>query len=251
MQPANLDVPPARARIGLIIPSSNRLSEPQFQRHAPDGVAVHFTRMRMTGSYRAPIDTLLPAVRQSALLLADARCDLIVFHCTGTSMEEGLEAEQTIVDAIAQATGKIATTTATAILAALRHFQASRVVVVSPYVRRTHERELEFLSQAGLEIVREGNLGLAGSDHYLSITPDQWIAETLARAEPSADAYLLSCTNIRALGAIEPLERALDRPVIASNQATLWHALRRLAVADQVAGLGRLLHQSQAPAMRA
>jgi maleate cis-trans isomerase len=37
-----------QARIGLIIPSSNRLTEPQFHRFAPPGFGIHATRLRMT-----------------------------------------------------------------------------------------------------------------------------------------------------------------------------------------------------------
>jgi maleate cis-trans isomerase len=41
--------PLVRARVGLIIPSSNCLTEPHTQRYAPPGVQVHVTRLRMTG----------------------------------------------------------------------------------------------------------------------------------------------------------------------------------------------------------
>ena len=41
-----------RARIGLIIPSSNRMTEPQFHRYAPAGVSVHVARVQMTGQYK-------------------------------------------------------------------------------------------------------------------------------------------------------------------------------------------------------
>jgi maleate cis-trans isomerase len=34
-----------KARIGLIIPSSNRMTEAQFHRYAPAGVAVHVARV--------------------------------------------------------------------------------------------------------------------------------------------------------------------------------------------------------------
>jgi hypothetical protein len=40
-----------KARIGLIIPSSNRMSEPQFQLLAPDGLAVYVTRLQMPGPW--------------------------------------------------------------------------------------------------------------------------------------------------------------------------------------------------------
>ena len=59
-------LPPLRARVGLIIPSSNRLSEPQFQRYAPSGVQLHVTRLRMTGPHKAPLDELLPRIADAA-----------------------------------------------------------------------------------------------------------------------------------------------------------------------------------------
>ena len=36
-----------QARIGLIIPSGNRLTEPQFNRYAPAGLTVHIARARV------------------------------------------------------------------------------------------------------------------------------------------------------------------------------------------------------------
>ena len=71
--------------------------------------------------------------------------------------------------------------------------------------------------------------------------PDVWLDVTLGEADPRADAYLLSCTNIHSIGLIEDLERQLERPVITSNQATLWYSLRICGLADRVLGLGRLM----------
>ena len=51
----------------------------------------------------------------------------------------------------------------------------------------------------------------------------------------------LSCTNVRTLEVIEPLERELGRPVVTSNQAGLWHALRLVGVDAAIPGYGRLL----------
>ncbi|MBI4490812.1 MAG: hypothetical protein HY694_17145 [Deltaproteobacteria bacterium] len=59
------------AQIGLIIPSSNRLTEPQFQRYAPPEVGVHITRLRMTGRYHSLPQTLerpLPGLRLYSLI---------------------------------------------------------------------------------------------------------------------------------------------------------------------------------------
>ena len=95
----------ARARIGLIIPSSNRLSEPQFRRFLPADIAVHVTRLRMTGKHRKPLEDLLRDVEDAAGALGDAKCDSIVFHCTANSMEHGPEGEKRILDTVAAASG--------------------------------------------------------------------------------------------------------------------------------------------------
>ena len=55
-----IDVP--AARIGLIIPSVNRLSEPQFTHFAPIGLGVHVTRARIAGKWRKPIAELIRLV---------------------------------------------------------------------------------------------------------------------------------------------------------------------------------------------
>ena len=43
-----------------------------------------------------------------------------------------------------------------------------------------------------------------------------------------ADGYFLSCTNTRMIEAIEDLERDLGKPVINSNQATIWACLKQI-----------------------
>ncbi|MDX6330283.1 MAG: maleate isomerase, partial [Streptomycetaceae bacterium] len=56
-----------------------------------------------------------------------------------------------------------------------------------------------------------------------------------------AEGYFLSCTALRSAEIIEELEAELGKPVVTSNQAMVWHALRTGGVADPVPGYGRLL----------
>ncbi|MEE8332960.1 MAG: hypothetical protein V3R85_03850 [Alphaproteobacteria bacterium] len=231
---------PVRARFGMIVPSSNRMAEPHAGRYAPAGVVSHTTRLRMTGEHFMALDELLPQVAIAAELLADANCDPIVFHCTANSMAEGVAGEKRIVQTIEQATGRMATTTASATMAAFAALGARRVVLVSPYRRSTHEHELEFLDQAGFEIVGERNLDLAGSDAYCGMTPDAWVETLAAMKDDRADVYFASCANIRAIEALEQIEAVLDRPVVTSNQLVIWQALRLAGLDDAVPGLGRL-----------
>jgi len=40
---------------------------------------------------------------------------------------------------------------------------------------------------------------------------------------------------------VETLERAVGKPVLTTNNMTLWHALRKIGVREGVPGFGRLL----------
>jgi maleate isomerase len=198
----------------------------------------------MTGHSQGDLSALLPRIIDAAETLADARCDVIVFHCTAVSMASGLEWNQTINDAIGRATERIASSTATALLAAFEAVNARRLVLVSPYDQTTHDHEISFLTEAGFDIVRDRAMNVGGSDMFIATPPEFWLESTLALADPRADAYLLSCTNINSLEVIEELERMLDRPVITSNQAALWHSLRVTGADDNIPALGRLFRLS-------
>src|SRR5437868_3827419 len=109
-----------RARIGFIIPSSNRMVEPQMQRFMPAGVVPHFTRIGMTGRHKAPLERLLPRIIEAAELLNDSKCNVIVLQCTGTSMSGGVDMDQRVVDEIGKRTGQLALSTASALTAAFK-----------------------------------------------------------------------------------------------------------------------------------
>src|SRR6202051_1374547 len=90
---ANAEESGMTARIGLIIPSSNRMVEEEMVRHVPPGVTAHVARLRMTGAHRVSLDALLPQVKETAATLIDARCDVVAFHCTANSTSEGMAGE--------------------------------------------------------------------------------------------------------------------------------------------------------------
>src|SRR6266581_1158102 len=120
------------ARVGLIIPSSNRMVEQEMVPAFPEGIQPHVTRLRMTGADRGPLDQLLPRIEEATRTLADAKCEVIAFHCTANSMQEGKGGEERILSAMTEAGTARATTTATAVGRALQALDARRIVLVTP-----------------------------------------------------------------------------------------------------------------------
>ena len=106
----------ASARIGMIIPSVNSMTEPQFNRFAPPGLTVHVARARVAGPWKRPLPEMADEIASAARLLSDVAPDLIVFHCTDTSMTQGPQGEGRILDIVHDATGIEAVATSRLVL---------------------------------------------------------------------------------------------------------------------------------------
>ena len=228
-----------RMRLGMLLPSSNPVGEPEVDAMLPPGISFNPTRLRLAGSSAKELLAMTEKVEEGASLLADAGVDMIAFNCTAVSTFDEAMAENIRVR-ISAASGVPAISTADGILAGFKAFGVKRVVLVTPYIDSVNDREIAFLARHGIEVLSHSGLGLSEGQGMASIEPGEWYRRALALENAQADAYFLSCTAIRVLPIIEALERDLDKPVVTSNQALVWHALRTSGFRDVLPGLGKL-----------
>lgn len=229
-----------RLRVGVVVPSGNVIAEPELTAMLPTGVAPFVTRLRLRGSSDAELTAMLDDLAPATGLLTDARVDLLVFHCTAvTTYSPALGA--TIAAQMTEMSGIPATTTADALVTALRTLGAQRVVLLTPYVPAVHQREVQFLTWHGFDVVADAALGVDTNAEMAALQPGELFDFALRNRHPDADAYLLSCTALRTAEIIAPLEAELGCPVVTSNQVTVWHALRLGGIEDTLHGYGKLL----------
>jgi len=237
-----------RARIGVLVPPGNPTVEPELYRMAPSGVSVHFARLDSSSSASAPgahggmedrtqayVDSL-PAV---APVLGAVNPAIVALAFTAASYSNGFAREAALADRIASLTGSPALTAAQAILAALEHLGVKRLALGTPYPESISAMGRAYWEAAGLTVV--GYARLIGVTNIYDESEER--AYRLARQAdvPDADAVLLSGTGLPTIGVLELLERDLGKPVVSSNQALLWRALRMAGVREPVPGFGRLL----------
>ena len=240
-------LPTPRARIGMIIPSVNSMTEPQFNHFAPPGLGVHVARARVAGEWKRPLATMAEEIAAAAKLLADVAPDLIVFHCTDTSMTQGPQGEGRILDIVQDATGIEALATSRLVLEALQALGLHSLLLLSPY--KSNQAVIDYLSATGFAVVHDVALGLKALE-FAAVTPREWVELARTHDQREADGIFLSCTNTRQIEAIEDIERALGKPVVNSNQAVLWGCVKRLKSAfaplPAMPRLGRLMRHMDA-----
>ena len=239
-----------RARIGLIVPPTNTVNEAEWCRMMPPDVTFHTVRMPLhPPGHGEPADAMVRDIAAKAAELTPAGVDVVAYACTAGSM---VTPPDSLPDAVTARAGVSVVTTAAAIVKALRFLGARPLSVATPYHDALNDHEAAFLTAAGFEVLAIAGLGIGanGPSDYPRIaqTPLETVAQH-ARAVfvPGSDALVISCTDFPTYALIEPLEAELGVPVVTSNQATLWDALRTCGIGDAIPGTGLLL-SGRAPA---
>ena len=157
-------------------------------------------------------------------------------------MREGLDGERRILDIVRREAGIEAVSTSALVVEALNALAIKKLVIVSPY--QDNDVIIAYLQSCGFTVIHDVALRLPGHESS-GAPPERWVQTTLDNARDEADGYFLSCTNTTQIEAIEELEGVLGKPVVSSNQAVLWGAVKRLRgrLGDEVAmpRLGRLM----------
>lgn len=238
-----------RAKIGLIVPSTNTINEPEFWRLAPKGVTIHTGRATLLGkATEESYFRMAEAVKVAADDLATAEVDVVAYGCTSGSIVCSL---QDIVTDLQQRTKVPAVATAGAVVAALGALGAKCVAVATPYVDFVNESERRFLQDYGFQVASLHGLRLGETQEERRgigrVPPEHIYRMAMACNRPEADTIFVSCTNLATLDVIAQIEADTGKPVVTSNQACFWACLRLLGLPDRIEGYGRLLSDCTAP----
>ena len=232
-----------RIRIGTIVPVSNTTNEFEFNRMKPDGVSVHFTRVPIdTNPAEDDFRTMLDEAGRASSELAAAGADVIAYGCTSGSM--ACPADR-LLGTMEESSGTKSLTTAGAILDALNSLGAKRISMATPYTDATNAKEKAFVERHRFEVADIKGMGLGGSLEKIQkisrVPPDEIYDHAKSVDQPDTDALLICCTDFGSADIVQGLEDDLGKPVLTSNTATLWAALRISGVDTPVKGFGRLL----------
>ncbi|MGF6597425.1 maleate isomerase [Paraburkholderia sp. GAS448] len=231
-----------RAAIGLIVLATDHTIEHEWrQLLQQNGVAFYESRLEnspdITPARLAEIESrIAPA---AGLLLPGERLDVVAFGCTSAAMVIG---EERVFARVREARPGIACTTPiTAAVAALATLQVRRVALLTPYIRSINDFMRDYIEARGIAVTRIASFEHADDNEVSRIdAPSLCMAiEQLAR-HADADAVFVSCTSLRVGSLIPQLEVVTGKPVISSNFAMAWHALRLAGVRDSEPRLGRL-----------
>lgn len=226
-----------KKRIGQLYPSGG-LCDFEVQLMAPDGVQFLTTRMTFKRSSLEDDIAFVKQLEKHAELLADAQVDLIAMNCTAASLIAG---PASVNQRIWAATGIRSITTIEALMAAVQATGMRQVALMTPYTQEVVNKEIEYLSAAGYEVVVTAGQPCQTPIEQGSLPPEMWLSLARQLAGEKIDGLIISCAGIQVASFLAQIEQELGVPVVASNQALLWACLGLCGMTEPVSNYGRLL----------
>lgn len=235
-----------RIRIGVIVPSTNTTCEADFQMVAPRHVTIHGQRMWITNEAagEAGMERMNAEIESGARYLATANVDLIAYGCTTGSFYKGPGWDEEMLTILEREAGAPAVATSPSVVAALRSFGARKISVASPYPAWNNTKLRTYLEAVGFDVLNvEGDPVAAktGNQGINDQAPERVVEFAASICHPEAEALFCSCTAWRSMEAAEALEQRTGKPVVTSNQATVWAAFHKLGLTEPIHGFGSLL----------
>ena len=205
---------------------------------APDGVSIHTSRMMLHDVTPENLESMAGDAVNAAELLSTAGVDVMVYGCTSGSLVKGAAWEANLVKELQRATGILTVTTVGAVVEALKVVRATKVSVVTPYIDELNILEKLFLEAKGFHVSTIKGLGLTDNQMIGKVSSSE--IRGLIDLTPGTDCLFISCTNLPVISMIQDLESQYNVPVVTSNQASIWIALRSMSLGS-VEGYGTLL----------
>ncbi|MCP4023459.1 MAG: hypothetical protein GY729_16560 [Desulfobacteraceae bacterium] len=239
-----------RARIGIIIPSSEQgIAIREYEMIFPEGVVPIVTRMMLKETTVDALTKMEKDAEYAAELIATSNPSCISYSCTAGAFVKGVDFDRNIIKKMEKITNVPSTTMAHASIQALEEIGAKRILLVCPYNKEIVTAELSYLQNLGIDVVHHKGLGLSNTNKIYETTP----LETYEFAidafkeipDSDIDAIFVSCGGLRVVEIIEHIESVTGLPCITSNQANAWHCLKLAQVYDPIYGFGKLLEKER------
>lgn len=247
-----------RAKIGVILPSTNTSVEYDCQRVIPRGVSWHFSRFMIEHADLSDdknfikfLEMLRETIGSSIESLMTCKPDHVMMGMSAETFWGGIKGNDGFVDRIQEAVGEDVglTTGANAVISSLEALGVAgntnkKISIITPYQPVGDKNVRLFFEDAGYEIKNLVGLRCENAHDAIALVPEKQVLDLVREVDgDDVDAIVQVGTNLSTLGVFPAMEKALAKPVLPINVATVWHALRSCGIKDQFDNMGRLLEE--------
>ena len=227
-----------RARLGVLVPSRIIATEPEFIEMTPEGVSCHYHRISFLGSGIESLKKVREGLEEATKLIMHIHPKAMAMTGTGVSFAGGYGYDQQMIQQMKEINGNLpTTTTSSSVIDAFHKLGVKKISMAMPYSEEVALVAVRFVEESGIEVLKKKWLAQSPA----TVPNDVVYSLALEVDDSASEAMFLPCVGWHTIEVIEKLEWALQKPVISSNQATMWNLLRLANINDRIKGYGQLL----------
>ncbi len=235
-----------RGVVAVAVPQQNSNMQPEYEAMRPQGVNNQMYRFDISDHVKVPEAVLatLPQVR-------GCWPDMVICSNSLEMRWWSTERQALYRKQIREVLPDLAFVTATdACVAALKTVGAKRIGVISPMSEEMSESVRAYYQAHGFEVPNATWLKVATSDRIIDIPVDAINAAFDRVDTDDVDTFLHVGGALGIVDMLDELEARLGRPIVSSNAATYWYALRMMGIEDKMDRGGQLTRMPLADNLR-
>ena len=231
-------------------PATNTVVEAEFNWMRAEGVSWHSGRIEIANPSLKDDDAMVAFLEHLRTTIEAAVKS--VLHCQPTYLVMGMSAEtfwggndgaEQFEKFMHDVSGLSVTTGAHAAKAALDAYGAKTIGILTPYQAVGDQQVVDFFIGLGFTVHAIHGLRCETATSIAETHPNE-IKDAFRKVNaPEVDCLFQAGTNLPAARAAAEMEKELQKPVIAVNTATVWHAYRTNGILDKLEGFGSLLSE--------
>jgi maleate isomerase len=239
-----------RKRIGVVVPSTNTTVQPETDMLRVPGVTCHTGRVTIK---ERPLNTEEAFFEHMQMMrdgmgsaidqIMTAGLDHLILGIALESFWGGVAAADKLQAELSQRAGVGISMGSTASVDALNKFGAKKIAILTPHQPRGDEMVRAYFVEAGFDVVRLKGLQCK-TPRLIAQVPLQDIRNAIRELDgDDVEAILTLGTALPTATVSAEAEHWLNKPVLAVNVVSYWHAIRTCGITDQVRGYGRVLEE--------
>lgn len=217
-------------RVGVIVPPSNPVVEPELDALLGDDIMVYSARLpRHVGLTLEQRNALyLPSYDDALDSLVGIEADCAYIAMTGPTYQFGVEGDRQLCAELGERFELPVRTASLAIYESLSALGLDRVHLVSPYPDWLTDQMVAYWSGAGINLVAVDHLLHSGEDFRAYEMDTDEVVGHLRSIDPEPGcALLLSGTGMVSIASIYEVGHGLRVPILSSNLCGAWWILNQ------------------------
>ena len=238
-----------RQKIGVVVPSTNTIVQPETDAVRLPGVTYHIGRIPIsnkkisTDNFLDHVAAMRAGIETATDQVMTAGVDRLIMGVAleafwgGRSGSEDLKAKLGAHAEIPVILGS------DAVADGLRAFGAKTIAVLTPHMPKGDAEVRNWLEESGFEVRRLTGLQCASPRAIAEVSQQQIRAALEDLDGDDVDALVQVGTNLAGATVCAEIERDIGKPALSINTVSAWSAVRSAGIKDRIEGRGRIFEE--------